>query len=98
MDDVELGIQAPSHAGAASDQVLAGRIRTDANGQSFAYRPVFFDVLGSHVRFQAAIDVFSDLAQGKFAQSDQIAAPKKIVPRRIAFVFGINTPAFNALL
>src|SRR6266850_3441060 len=98
MDNVKLRVHAARHAGAACDQILSRWIRRDAHGDTFPYRPVFPDVLGFHVGFEAAIDLFSDLTQGKFAQGNEIAAAKEILERAFDFVRTVDVPALHAVL
>src|SRR5580692_3194055 len=64
VDDIELGIHAPRHAGATRDQILPRGIRRNANGHALADTPVLADVLILHVGFEAAIDLLGNLAQG----------------------------------
>ena len=60
--DVEFGIHAPGHAGASSDEVLPCWVRRDADGHALSHRPIFPDVLGFHVGFEAAVNLLRDLA------------------------------------
>ena len=96
--DVEFGVEAAGHAGGAGDEVLRGGIGADADGQAFADGPIFLDILGGHVGVEAAVDVFGDLAEGEFAQSDQIAAAEKIVEGLMDFVLRVDVAALHAAL
>jgi hypothetical protein len=97
MDDVELGIEAPGHACGARDEVLTGRTAGNADGDAFAHAPVFADLLRVHVRFKAAIHLFGDLAQGEFAEGDEIAAAKEILEGLLDFLLAVNVTAAHAI-
>src|SRR5258708_35096384 len=61
MNYVELGVHAAGHACRARDEILPRRIGGDAYGYALADAPVFSDILGLHVRFEAAIDLLGDV-------------------------------------
>src|SRR5262249_49923582 len=98
VNDIELGIEAASHAGGARDQILRGGIGADADGDAFSYRPVFLDVLGRHVVVQAAVHLFGNLAEGEFAKGYEIAAAEEVVQRLLDFGGHIDVAATHAVL
>src|SRR5579859_5779057 len=98
MNDIELGIHAPSHASAASDEILTGGIPGNANGHAFADTPVFADVLIFHVSLEAAVDLLGDLAESEFAKSDKISAAKKVLERAFHFFGAVNVAALHAVV
>ena len=98
VDDVEFGVHAARHAGATRDQILAGGICGNADGHAFADAPVLADVLGLHVGFEAAIDLLGDLAEGEFAECDQVAAAEEILQRALDFFGGVDIAALHAVL
>ena len=98
VNHIQFGVHTAGHAGAAGDQVLASGIRGNADGHAFADTPVFADVLGFHVSFEAAIDLLGDLAEGEFAERDEIAAAEEIVERALDFFGGIDVAALHAIL
>src|SRR5258708_5281754 len=97
MDDVEFGIESPGNARGARDEVLAGRAAGNANGDAFAHAPVFADLLRVHVRFQAPVHLFGDLAQREFAEGNEIAAAKEILQRFLDFLLTIDVAAAHSL-
>src|SRR5262249_11999471 len=98
VNDIQFGVKAAGHARGASDKVLTGRIRTDADGDALAYSPVFLNVLRSHIIVQAAVDLFGNLAQGEFAQRDEIAASKEIAKGLLDLGRRVDVAAPHAIL
>src|ERR1700686_768507 len=98
VNHVKFGIHPARHAGSSSDQVLSGRIRRDTHGNALPHRPVFPDVLRFHVGFEAAVNLFSDLAQSELAEGNEIAAAEEILERAFHFFGTINVAALHAVL
>src|SRR5580765_1834087 len=98
MNDVELRVHAPSHASAASDQILTGGIPRDTNGHALSNAPVLADVFIFHVGLKAAVDLFGDLAKREFAEGNQIAAAKKILEGAFHLFRAVNVAAFHAVM
>src|SRR5580658_6470169 len=98
MNDVKLGIHAAGHARAAGDKILAGGISGNTNGHALADTPIFPDVLVFHVGFEAAVDLFGDLAQGEFAESDEVAAAEEIFEGAFDFFGAVDVAALHAVV
>src|ERR1700682_4849603 len=98
MDDVEFGVHAACHASAPRNQILRGRTGGYTYGNAFPHCPIFADVLGVHIGFQASIDLFSDLSQRELAQSDEIATAKKVLLRLLDLFRAVDITAFHAIL
>lgn len=98
MKHVQLGIHAASHACGAGDEILCAGIGGDANCEAFAHSPIFAYILRFHVGLETAVDLFGDLAKRKFAQSDEIAAPKEILERALDFFVSVDVATLHAVL
>ncbi len=98
MDHVELCVHAAGHACRARDEILPRRIGGDAYSYALADAPVFSDVLGLHVRFEAAIDLLGDLPQSELAKRNQISAEKEILQRTLDFFGAIHITALHPVL
>src|SRR5579859_8122769 len=98
MNDIELGVHAPSHASAASDEILTGGIPRNTNGHALSNTPVLADVLIFHVSLEAAVYLLGDLAKCEFAKSDEISAAKKVLERALHFFRAVNVAALHAVV
>src|ERR1700682_5515442 len=98
VNHVKFGIHPARHAGSSSDQVLSRRVRRDTHGNALAHRPVFPDVLRFHVGFEAAVNLFGDLAQSELAEGNEIAAAEEILERAFHLFGTINVAALHAVL
>src|SRR5258708_12768725 len=98
MDHVELCVHAAGHACRARDEILPRRIGGDAYSHALADAPVFSDVLGLHVRFEAAIDLLGDLPQSELAKCDKIPATKEILQRTLDFFRATHLTALHPAL
>src|ERR1700687_3760775 len=98
VNHVKFGIHPARHAGSSSDQVLSRRVRRDTHGNALAHRPVFPDVLRFHVGFEAAVNLFGDLAQSELAEGNEIAAAEEILKRAFHLFGAINVAALHAVL
>src|SRR5579875_122313 len=70
----------------------------DADSDTIANRPVFVNLLGAHVTFQAAVHLLGDLAQRQFTQGNQVTATKKVSERLLDLLRYIHIPASHAVL
>src|SRR6266481_4990912 len=98
VNHVKFGIHPARHAGSSSDQVLSRRIRRDTHGNALPHRPVFPDVLRFHVGFEAAVNLFGDLAQSQLAEGNEIAAAEEILERAFHLFGTINVSPLHAVL
>ena len=96
MQDEEFAADTLGHARAACDQHLRGAIGTDADGDSFADRPVGIDVFRVHVGGQRAVDRLGHVLQGELAECDQIAAAKEVGQRLFGAVHAVDIAAAHA--
>ena len=68
------------------------------NRQPLADGPVVVDLLFSHIRFQAAVDVLGDLAQGEFTQGNEVSTAEEILESLIHFLWAVDIPAAKPIL
>jgi hypothetical protein len=97
VDDVKFGIEAPRHTRGTRDEVLTGNAAGNTDGNALADTPVFANLLRVHVGFEAAVHLLGDLAQGKFAEGNEIAAAKEILERLLDFLLAVDVAAAHAV-
>ena len=82
---------------AGAHDAIGGKIRADADQQSFGGRPRAFDRVLAEIIDHLIVDALGGAAQGEFAQRREIAGREKILRRELGRLGNIDLPLVEAL-
>src|SRR5271157_2946681 len=98
VQDEQFAVDRLRHARSPRDQVLRRRIGADTDGDPLSYIQIAAGRFRIEIRFQAAIHHLRHVAQGDFAQGNQITGTEEVPQRAVHALHGIDIAPAHALL